>query len=101
MKATEVAKKLSKETGIHITLSRINRYEERGILPSPPRKGSRKDYTTDDIERLRKVIILSELGVPLPRIRAFFLGLDIGTNMAWIDNRILEVKLLLKLWEER
>ena len=100
MRATKVAKILSERTGIHITLTRINAYEARGILPSPPRKGSRKDYTTNDIERLYIVIILSELGIPLACIRELLLNINSAVNHVLIADRIKTLEKLIKLWRQ-
>ena len=98
MRVTEVAKKLSEELSMYITLSRISRYEERGILPSPPKVKGIKDYSLDDIERLKTIIILSELGIPLSRVRSYLLDRDKCAVEVDVKMRITHLKRMIDLW---
>ena len=91
MRITEVARKLTEELGIHITVDRIYRYEERGIIPQPTRKEGKKDYSIKDVERIKKVIILSEAGIPLSYVRNYILGKNVKQMVDIFKTRINDV----------
>ena len=56
--------KLAKELGV--TTKAVRFYEARGRLPRPPRASNRyRDYGPDDIQRLRVLVGLRRLDVPL------------------------------------
>lgn len=63
MRIGEVARR----TGCHIETIRY--YEKAGILAAPARRGTYRDYTGSDVERLRFVRRARELGFSLDEIR--------------------------------
>lgn len=87
------------ELGMFINLSRLDKYEERGTIPSPKTNGRFKEYSAIDVARLRKVVVLSELGVPLVEIRRLILGINVPEVVASIKSRIAEVKRLIIIAE--
>ena len=75
MTATELVTKMSQELGKTVTLGRLYRYEERGIIPPPMRdKEGKKLYSQGCYDRVLKTVILSELGFHTNIIRAYNLG---------------------------
>lgn len=91
MRLKKVAEQLSNELRIHLTLSRLLRYSERGILPRPTYDDKQiRDYSLQDVDRLRATIVLAELGVPLPDVRLFHQ--DPQSNRLDIQRRIDVVK---------
>ncbi|MFT3988586.1 MerR family transcriptional regulator [Aestuariivirga sp.] len=60
---------LSRETGID---PKTIRFYERAELLSPPRHGKFRTYLDSDVRRLRNVIALRRMGVPIAQIRELF-----------------------------
>jgi MerR family copper efflux transcriptional regulator len=52
----------------------IRHYEKIGLVPSPPRRGSYRDYSDADVHRLRFIANARDLGFPIEEIRTL-LGL--------------------------
>lgn len=48
----------------------IRHYEAIGLIPPPVRRGSYRDYSDDDIHRLRFIANARDLGFPIEEIRA-------------------------------
>ena len=48
------------------------RFYERAELLSPPRHGRFRTYLASDVKRLRNVLLLRKLGVPIAQIRQMF-----------------------------
>lgn len=48
------------------------RFYERAELLSPPRHGRFRTYLASDVRRLKNVLILRKLGVPIAQIRQIF-----------------------------
>lgn len=48
------------------------RFYERAELLSPPRHGRFRTYLASDVQRLKNVLILRKLGVPIAQIRQIF-----------------------------
>ncbi|MBI2718599.1 MAG: MerR family transcriptional regulator [Rhizobiales bacterium] len=57
---------LAKETG---TDPKTIRFYERAELLSPPRHGRFRTYLASDVKRLRNVLMLRKMGVPIAQIR--------------------------------
>ncbi len=51
---------------------KTNRFYERAELPSPPRHGRFRTYLASDVRRLKNVLLLRKLGVPIAQIRQMF-----------------------------
>lgn len=50
-----------------LTSETLRYYERRGLLPAPARNGGRyRDYTVEDAKRLRLLVGLRQLDLPLP-----------------------------------
>jgi DNA-binding transcriptional MerR regulator len=60
---------LAKLTG---TDPKTIRFYERAELISPPRHGRFRTYLASDVRRLKNVLILRKLGVPIAQIRQIF-----------------------------
>jgi MerR family copper efflux transcriptional regulator len=52
----------------------IRHYEKIGLVPAPPRRGSYRDYSDADVQRLRFIANARDLGFPIEEIRTL-LGL--------------------------
>ena len=48
------------------------RFYERAELLSPPRHGRFRTYLASDVQRLKNVLVLRKLGVPIAQIRHIF-----------------------------
>ena len=48
------------------------RFYERAELLSPPRHGKFRTYLASDVKRLKNVLLLRKLGVPIAQIRQMF-----------------------------
>ncbi|MDI2126512.1 MerR family transcriptional regulator [Yinghuangia seranimata] len=58
-------------------------YEERGLLPPPPRSASgQREYGPDDVARIRVVRELLHLGLTVEDVRGFAARLDMFTDGA-------------------
>lgn len=60
---------LSKLTGAD---PKTIRFYERAELLSPPRHGRFRTYLASDVQRLKNVLVLRKLGVPIAQIRHIF-----------------------------
>ena len=71
MKAELSSGDLARATGN--TVRTVRFYEEEGLLkPSVVSGGGHRRYTPEDLERLRLILDLRELGLPICDIRGFF-----------------------------
>lgn len=51
----------------------IRHYEKIGLIPAPPRRDSGyRDYSDDDVHRLRFIANARDLGFPVEEIRSLF-----------------------------
>ena len=60
---------LAKETGAD---PKTIRFYERADLLSPPRHGRFRTYLASDVRRLKNVLMLRKLGLPIAQIRELF-----------------------------
>lgn len=60
---------LARQTG---TDPKTIRFYERAALLAPPRHGRFRTYMSGDVARLRNVLLLRRMGVPIAQIRAMF-----------------------------
>ena len=59
----------------------IRHYEKIGLIPAPPRRESGyRDYSDEDVHRLRFVAHARDLGFPIEEIRSLFGSGRIGTG---------------------
>lgn len=57
-----------------ITKENLRYYEKEGLISPSRRENGYRDYSEDDIEKLKKVLVLRKLGVPVADIREIFEG---------------------------
>jgi MerR family copper efflux transcriptional regulator len=57
-----------------VTQRMVRHYEKIGLIPAPPRRGSYRDYSDADVQRLRFIANARDLGFPIEEIRTL-LGL--------------------------
>ena len=92
MKAELSSGDLARATGN--TVRTVRFYEEQGLLkPSVVSGGGHRRYTQEDLERLRLILDLRELGLSLCDIRAFFEMRSGCSNEAEFAVRFREVLL--------
>ena len=98
MRLKKLAEQLSGALGIHLTLSRVLRYSERGILPVAKYDDKMiRDYQPADVDRIRTCVILAELGVSLPDVRTFLqdpqaISTDIRKRLAVVEDLLAKAK---------
>ena len=90
--ATVTIGQLAKYAGVHVETVRY--YERRGLIPEPPRRWSGyRQYSRDDITRLRFIKRAQELGFSLQEISALLaLRVDPATSCSDVKKRA-EVKI--------
>ncbi len=68
----EVAEKLGKELRVNVTESRIRRFENDILTDVKRTEGNEyRQFSEDDIEKLRMIIALTEIGIGVDVIKAF------------------------------
>lgn len=76
--------KLEKE--LNITRSNIRFYEKEGLINPPRKENGYREYSEEDIARLKKIVIFRKLGISVADIKSIFDGtLSLQTA---IDNNI-------------
>jgi DNA-binding transcriptional MerR regulator len=66
---------------VGVSLRALRHYEEVGLL-QPQRQGNEyRLYTASDLERMRRILALRELGFPLERIRVVLQGISGGAYL--------------------
>jgi DNA-binding transcriptional MerR regulator len=76
LKSDVLSNQLSVELGIRIDPTRLTKYESKGVIRTPRKLGKYKDYTPNDYDRIKKTVLLSELGIHLDDIRRYLMGLQ-------------------------
>ena len=76
MRLKEAAESITNELRVMLTLSRLLRYSERGIVPAAKINpaNTMREYTDTDVARLRAVVLLAELLIPLRDVKLFLSG---------------------------
>lgn len=97
MKTEVIAQKLSTVLGITIETTRLSKYEARGVTRTPRKIGKYKDYTDNDFEKLKKVILLSEFGVHLDDVRRYLMGMNTEELEAQFRDRIAKLSQLVEV----
>lgn len=69
---------LAKETG---TDPKTIRFYERADLLSPPRHGRFRTYLASDVQRLKNVLMLRKMGVPIAEIRELLAAAGDGNDV--------------------
>ena len=80
---------LAKLTG---TDPKTIRFYERAELISPPRHGRFRTYLASDVRRLKNVLILRKLGVPIAQIRAIFEVIGDDVDVLSSDKAIARLR---------
>ena len=74
------------EKELNITRSNIRFYEKEGLISPPRKENGYREYSEDDIAKLKKIIIFRKLGITVADIKSIFDGtLPLQTA---IDNNI-------------
>ena len=74
------------EKELNITRSNIRFYEKEGLINPPRKENGYREYSEDDIAKLKKIIIFRKLGISVADIKSIFDGtLSLQTA---IDNNI-------------
>ena len=74
------------EKELNITRSNIRFYEKEGLISPPQKENGYREYSEDDIAKLKKIIIFRKLGITVADIKSIFDGtLPLQTA---IDNNI-------------
>ena len=74
------------EKELNITRSNIRFYEKEGLISPPRKENGYREYSEDDIAKLKKIIIFRKLGISVADIKSIFDGtLSLQTA---IDNNI-------------
>ena len=74
------------EKELNITRSNIRFYEKEGLINPPRKENGYREYSEDDIAKLKKIIIFRKLGITVADIKSIFDGtLSLQTA---IDNNI-------------
>ncbi|WP_373502807.1 MerR family transcriptional regulator [Aestuariivirga sp.] len=76
---------LAKLTG---TDPKTIRFYERAELISPPRHGRFRTYLASDVRRLKNVLILRKLGVPIAQIRQILGVIAVDTDVLASDKAV-------------
>lgn len=87
MKIGEVAN----ETGLSI--SNIRFYEKKGLLvPSRNEESGYRDYTAEDVNRLKTILLYRKMGLPIETIYLVFQGsITLDYRRMWyFDRRYIE-----------
>lgn len=80
------------ELASHLGVSlRTLRFYEQSDLLLPERDGTRRLYTRSDLERLRMIVALRDMEVPLGEIRDLLTAIETGGDEADIFARIAEI----------
>ncbi|MCQ2539053.1 MAG: MerR family transcriptional regulator [Acetatifactor sp.] len=87
---------------LEIPRATIRFYEKEGLI-APTREGNGyRDYSDEDVEKLKKIIILRKIGMPVEEISDLFDGAQsmneaLDTNIANLQKQMEELKGALKL----
>ena len=70
---SETRWEVEKAFGFHLSTQKLRRLEKRGLF-SVERDGDFRSYEEDDIERIKMVVALDELGVEDEQIKEYMAG---------------------------
>jgi len=102
MNVSQVAGLISKDLGINVSESRIRRYETQGLIESVREdKTSNRVFSQGDVERLRVIVLLTELGIGSKIIKQYF-GKDVKGMVKngiteYIKDRVKSVRMFTNL----
>lgn len=90
------------ETLLDIPRATVRFYEKEGLI-SPTREGNGyRDYSAEDVEKLKKIIILRKIGLPVEEINDLFDGVKtleevLDANIVNLQKQMEELKGAMKL----
>ena len=90
------------ETLLDIPRATVRFYEKEGLI-SPTREGNGyRDYSDEDVEKLKKIIILRKIGLPVEEINDLFDGVKtleevLDANIVNLQKQMEELKGAMKL----
>lgn len=90
------------ETLLDIPKATIRFYEKEGLLSPQRRENSYREYSQEDVELLKKIIVLRKVGIPVESIKQMLQGTlplqeALTSNMASLHDQIRELEGALKL----
>ena len=73
------------------------RFYERAELLSPPRHGRFRTYLAEDVRRLKNVLMLRKLGLPIAQIRLIFESIGGDVDILSSDKAIATLRIHLEV----
>ena len=71
---------------LEVPRATIRFYEKEGLI-DPKREGNRyRDYSEEDVEQLKRIIILRKAGLPLSDISDLFDGAESGAHRQFVKS---------------
>ena len=97
MNVSQATERISKDLGIHVSESRIRRYETIGLVESRREsKMQHRKFTFRDVEKLKIVVLLAELGIGIGIIKQYF-GVDKDGVTGYIKDRVKSIRLFVNV----
>ena len=92
------------EKELNITRSNIRFYEKEGLINPPRKENGYREYSEDDIAKLKKIIIFRKLGISVADIKSIFDGTlslqtAIDNNIDRLNKEIEELNGLIEVCE--
>lgn len=93
------------EKELNITRSNIRFYEKEGLISPPRKENGYREYSEDDIAKLKKIIIFRKLGISVADIKSIFDGTlslqtAIENNIARLHKEIEELNGAIEVCEQ-
>ena len=97
----EVAQRLSAELNIRVTEGRLRKYDERDLITINRNKdNSFRQFTEEDITKLKIITVLSELGIMQNSIKSYLDKPDDSQLLLLINERIKTVEYFIIIAKE-
>ena len=93
------------EKELNITRSNIRFYEKEGLINPPRKENGYREYSEDDIAKLKKIIIFRNLGISVADIKSIFDGTlslqtAIANNIDRLNKEIEELNGAIEVCEQ-
>ena len=100
MNVSEVCRELEQSLGISISESKVRRWELEGVISADRNKFGTRDFTEQDIQRLKMALLLNEIGISFEDIKSYFENVANPELFAKIFLRTATMKSLINWLEE-
>ena len=92
------------ETNLGVPRANIRFYEKEGLLSPKREENGYRDYSPEDFERLKKILILRKIGIPVSEIADLFDGAAslpdvLEQNLANLEKQMDELRGAMHLSE--